>query len=245
MKLKQKIKFGPLAILGLSVLGSVNSVSSEESKSHKKYYSSSPMLMFKNERLELLGNKKVHHAKSKIRRYDDHLHYSIKTQKLPPGAYTVWMITFDNPEACSDSVCGEDDLFLDPLTADRRIDFDQIEAAQVSVFWVTGGIVGDDGRAYFSGNVEIGNLPGAINIGPTDGNYFENPLRADIMFQFRYHGYAAWDMPEELGLQLSTFKGGCDQFNQDNLNLKGSPVGCYEPQMSMHYSDHERNHHHH
>jgi len=228
MRLKLKIKLGLVTFLGLLTLGGL-------AQGHDSSKSSSPMLMFKNDRLELVGETIVKHAKSKIKRYEDHLDFSINTRKLPPGAYTVWMMTFDNPEACSDSVCGEDDIFLDMLTADRRLNFDQIEAAQISAFWITGGIAGHDGRAYFADSIETGNLPGRILFGPSDGNNFENPQGADIMFQIRYHGYAAWDMPEQIGLQLTSLKGACDQFNQENLNLKGSPVGCYEPQMSMHY----------
>jgi len=144
------------------------------------------------------------------------------------------MITFDNPDACIDSVCGEDDLLLDRFTADSRLNFEQMEATEVSVFWATGGIVGHDGRAYFANSVEIGNLPGVKLSGPSDGNYFENPQGADIMFQIRYHGYAAWDMPEQLGLQITTLMGYCDQFNQDNLDPTGQPVGCYQSQITMH-----------
>jgi len=241
--MKLKIKLGLMTFFTLSILSSSNFASSYETQNYNYGSSSSPMLKFKNERLDLLGETIVKRAKSTIKRYEDRVDVSINTRELPPGAYTVWMITFDNPEACSDFDCGEDDIFLDMLTADRRLNWDQIEAAQISVFWVTGGIAGDDGRAYFSKTVDIGNLPGAINLGPSDGNYFENPQGADIMFQVRYHGYAAWDMPEQLGLQISTFKGYCDQFNQDNLNLKGQPVGCYEPQFTMHSNRNEMGFH--
>ncbi len=239
--MKLNTKLGLVTCLAFATFSNANFASNYEMQNYNydSNSSSRPMLKFKNERLELLEETRINRAKSKIKRYEDRIDIRINTRELPPGAYTVWMMTFDNPEACSDLDCGEDDIFLDMLTADRRLNRDQIEAAQISGFWVTGGIAGSDGRAYFAETIEIGNLPGRLLFGPSDGNYFENPQGADIMFQIRYHGNPAWGMPEQLGLQISTFKGYCDQFNQDNLNLKGKPVGCYEPQFSMHSKQHE------
>lgn len=232
--MKKKIITGLIAFLSLMLVSNLSFGSGKD-----KNRSISPMLNFKNDRLEQLEETVIRHAKSKIKRYQDHIEFSINTRKLPPGSYTVWMMTFDNPQACSDSVCNEDDFLLDAFGPNRRLNRAQIEAAQVSGFWVTGGIAGHDGRAYFSETIYPGNLPGRILFGPSDGNNFENPIGAEIMFQVRYHGYSAWDMPEELGLQISTLMGYCDQFNQEHLNPKGLPVGCYEPQISMHFIENE------
>lgn len=66
-----------------------------------------------------------------LNRGDDWVQVNVQTSGLPGGAYTVWWFVF-NPHGCVGG-CGEDALFNPD--------------AQASVFWATGGVVGDNGIA--------------------------------------------------------------------------------------------------
>ena len=73
---------------------------------------------------------------STLRRISDSVRYDLHSTGLPPGAYTVWAVAFNNPDECIDGCNGEDLLRTEPNPA---------------VFWLIGGLVGDDGVGDFHG----------------------------------------------------------------------------------------------
>jgi len=115
------------------------------------------------------------------------------TRELPPGdAVTLWWVIFNNPSACSDGVCGEDDVLPPPGN----------EAAGVSLGYGDGWTVDEDGRVVLFSRREVGEMDGVV-FGPG----LAHPLRAEIHLVLRSHGPV---IPGRLGEQISTLLGGCD-----------------------------------
>ena len=76
--------------------------------------------------------------------------FNIKTSGLTSGnAYTIWVFSFANPAACTDSECGEDD-------AD-----DQPDVVGFAVNQAAGKIVGNGDNANFGGSVKVDNPKGS------------------------------------------------------------------------------------
>ena len=62
-------------------------------------------------------------ASSTLLRTRNGVSIQLNTSGLEPGAaYTVWMVVFNNPAACSDGICGEDDVLPPPgnVAAEER-----------------------------------------------------------------------------------------------------------------------------
>jgi hypothetical protein len=111
--------------------------------------------------------------------------------KLPPGAYTIWFVDFNNPEFCVDG-CGMDDLERPSVNA--------------SVFFATGAVVGDDGIGNFSAQIPENYFPDdpdQIFIG--DEGLIDS-LSAEIHLLVRTHGPVIPELEEE---QITTFNAGC------------------------------------
>ena len=144
----------------------------------------------------------------------DWMEIDIQTSGLPPGAYTVWWVVFNNPSACADA-CGEADL----LTED----------VQASAFWATGGIIEEDGIGNFSARHELGTSRGVfgaqdiLNAGAFD------LATAEIHNAIKYHGAPSEDV-NELVLQTHTLGGGCME-GANAIDI-GEPFGiqCFDPQ---------------
>jgi hypothetical protein len=129
---------------------------------------------------------------------------SIQTTGLAQEAYTVWWIVFNNPANCSDGACGEDDIFI--FDEDGNIIGPNVpgrEAAEISVLWAAGNVVGVAGNAGFAGHLQEGKIKGDINFGPG----LTNVDGAEIHLVVRTHGPA---IPGRVKEQISTFLGGCD-----------------------------------
>ena len=50
---------------------------------------------------------------------------------------------FNAPERCSDGICGDDDVFLDPGDRSAGFNVPQIAATRVSSVWASAGAVAD------------------------------------------------------------------------------------------------------
>ena len=137
-------------------------------------------------------------AKSQLLRGDGEVKLQINTKGLDPGgAYTVWIVAFNNPEACSDGVCNEDDMF--------SVD------AGFSAFWGKGKVIKNKGGAgNFRLTVKEGVLPGQVLFG--DGVL--DAQETEIHWILQYHGQAS-DDPDILYQQLNMFEGGCNPECED------------------------------
>jgi hypothetical protein len=156
-------------------------------------------------------------------RADDRVATKVRTHAAGGNAYTLWYVIFNAPEACSDGVCGEDDV-LDFGDDNPFFPFnaDQIEAARISVVWGnTGAVANAAGRLKLDGGLAVGEVPdgpqqilvgraedGALaGLSPVTG--LEDAARAEIHLVVQDHG-AAHDDPELLNMQLTQFEGACN-----------------------------------
>jgi hypothetical protein len=159
-------------------------------------------------------------GRATLKRGEDWIQVNIKTSGLPPGAYTVWWVIFNNPAGCS-TPCGLDDV-LNP-------------AAAVSVFWATGKVVKENGIANFHDRYTIGDdlgFPGTQHSLGGEGDFLD-PQTAEIHNIIKYHGPAS-DDPDVLYDQTHTLLGSC--FVNANAHDFGPPFGvqCFDPQAVAH-----------
>ncbi len=153
-----------------------------------------------------------------LTRYQDSIAARIDTNSLPPGAYTVWWVIFNNPAGC-EGACGEDDLFR--------------PEAQTAILWATGGIVEDDGAGHFRAmlrELEMSPIPGQV-VFPGAGGLL-TARHAEVHLIIKTHGEVREEM---VGKQISTIFGGCT----DPPGAVEHPVDpvetdrvfpCYDPQ---------------
>jgi hypothetical protein len=158
---------------------------------------------------------------STLKRYDDRVDFSIHTTDLEPGhAYTVWLVIFNNPDACSDER-GQDD-FPPGVPGAQTGDDEPDPAVAASSLWAAGTLVGADGTASFFGRAEVGNPPGMVSFGPG----LEDPMGAEIHMVVRSHGRA---LIGEVAEQISTSQGLCTVTKPDpSSNL------CLDVQAATH-----------
>jgi len=154
-----------------------------------------------------------------LRRKDDTINLEIRTSGLPPGAYTIWWVVWNNPDGC-EGPCGEDDLFS--------------ETGENSVFWAGYDIVTGNGKGNFTASYTNGDPrgeDGEQNI--IDLGFGVDPATAEVHNIIKYHGPASED-PDVLFDQLYTLLGSCDQ-GANALDL-GFPFGvqCFDPQAVVH-----------
>jgi hypothetical protein len=84
-------------------------------------------------------------GKSILTRTDTMITSTVEAENLVPGnAHTIWFVVFNNPAACSDGVCGEDDIFTGP-----DLNEEGIVAAQIGIGNATGNVAKADGTAEF------------------------------------------------------------------------------------------------
>ena len=152
----------------------------------------------------------------------DHISMNIDTTDLPIGAYTVWWVIFNNPAACTDGECGENDVLPPNVNPE----------AEVSALWATGGIVGPDRSGHFSARLGVGpdGAPGSVLWG--DG--VTNPMGAEVHLIVRYHGPAIWSDAETLKSQMYTVEGFCTPASSFGIGTDESAFSCYEPQAAIH-----------
>ena len=84
-----------------------------------------------------------------------------------PEVFTVWLIVFNDPAACTNDSCDVDDLTAD---ADARGGVYQLD-----------GRIADDTRMSFVGNIRVGQQP-------ETGSPLDNPTGADVHLAIAPHG---------------------------------------------------------
>jgi len=138
---------------------------------------------------------------------------SIEGAGLEPGnAYTVWWVVFNNPTACSDGACGEDDIFVDGDPA-NGLNMAGVAAAEIAVGNATGNVAKADGTAEFGARLKR-------NDGAASGHQILFPAGlsgdsvltasgndAEVHIVIQRHGQARGG--QQLSNQLSLVETGC------------------------------------
>jgi hypothetical protein len=154
-------------------------------------------------------------SSAKLTRGDGMVWLRVNTTELPPGTYTNWWIIFNNPAECFEGCDGND--LGNP-------------AVMGSVFFATGGIVGENGVGHFR--------PAPLEEGDTSGGPGQHLFGpgllsaqdAEIHYVIRYHGPAgAGDLLTE---QISTINGGCSG-DMGDIHPEHKIFDCYDPQGAV------------
>ena len=158
----------------------------------------SRMYTFDADSTDFRVNKKpVRGAKAILKRNTDGLHLMLDSKSLESGIYTVWMRVFNDPSLCQggegveNSECSRGaDIAPSPFPCVP----DASGMSTCSVFWLSGAIVGDDGRVHVSTSLIENEWPGMVLLGGdavgTDKQAVNNLLGAEIHVVLRYHGEA-------------------------------------------------------
>ena len=155
---------------------------------------------------------------AKLTRSEDAVWLSINTTGLLPGAYTVWWVLFNNPEACVDG-CSGDDLGN--------------PAVMGSVFFATNGVVDLSQTGHFRAHLAEGEMPSAPGSVLLPGPALLDAEKAEIHVVIRYHGPV---VDRILMKQLTTHWGGC---SVPGPAVVVDPVPadrvypCYDPQATV------------
>jgi len=156
---------------------------------------------------------------SVLTRIDGMVLASIEGAGLKPGnAYTVWWVVFNNPTACSDGACGEDDIFVDGDPA-NGLNVPGVIAAEISVGNATGNVAKGDGTAEFGARLKRndGNASGHQILFPAglagDSVLTASGNDAEVHIVIQNHGRARGG--QQLSSQLSTVETGCTPFCAD------------------------------
>ena len=107
-------------------------------------------------------------------------------------AVTLWGVYFNNPGACSDGMCGEDDIFGDP------------GPPMTAVVMLGGQRIQSNGRASYGASYGEGSTIGSL---PLPTRTLVDAQSAEIHLVLRTHGKY---LPELADEQVTTFGGGCD-----------------------------------
>ena len=166
-------------------------------------------------------------AFSILDRADEGIATKVRTRVRPGHAHTLWYAIFNAPENCSDGVCGDDDVFVDPSDHSAGFNVAQIQATRVSVVWAGAGAVANPaGRLKldgFLGRGEVPDGPGQLVIGRGEDGALvplgvvtglEDLHGAVIIAIVQDHGAAHAD-PELLERQLTSFQGACNPQCED------------------------------
>ena len=151
----------------------------------------------------------VEDGEARLVRFENGVTMMISTNGLTEGdVYTAWWVVFNEPENCSDGVCGEDDIFVveDGIiprddAGNRAMNFDGIGTANIAVIHASGQYV-DDGSLAVSASLGEGDVPGIL-FGP---GLLDAEI-AEIHLVLRSHGPADAELFAD---QISTFGGGCE-----------------------------------
>lgn len=184
---------------------------------------------------------------SMLDREGDTLHAKIRTRVDAGHAYTVWWIIFNVPENCSDGVCGDDDIFLDPDDHSAGFNVPQVQDVKIAALSGGGAVANPAGRLKLDIGLAEGELPtghrrvllaadeSAIFTIPGAGTGLMDAQSAEIHLVLLDHGPAHED-PELLEEQLTEFLGACNPVPA-TFNEAGFPVdegSCAEVQFSVH-----------
>jgi hypothetical protein len=166
-------------------------------------------------------------AFSMLDRADEGITTKVRTRARPGHAHTLWYVIFNAPQNCSDGVCGDDDVFIDPNDHSAGFNAAQIAATRASVVWGNAGAVANPaGRLKLDGALGRGEVPDGPNqvvigrgedgalvpLGVVTG--LEDPHGAAIIVVLQDHGAAHADS-ELLERQLTSFQGACNPACED------------------------------
>lgn len=137
----------------------------------------------------------VEGASASLTRTSGGISAAVRAHGLPAGhAVTMWLVSFNHPEYCTDDVCDEDDVLPPPGNSD----------AGVGLHFLDGQVVNAQGDALF-----IGTLANHNNDYAVFGPGIEDAFHAELHIVLRSHGPAS-DHHDILTAQLNSMNGGCD-----------------------------------
>lgn len=142
-------------------------------------------------------DNRVKKSRSVLKRSDDGICLTTKTSNLDEGAYTNWLVVYNNPEFCTNpDGIGGNCTFADLSNED----------VNGTVMWVGANIVGPNKKGNFNYCVAEGELSHQVMFG-ADG--IVDAQKAEIHIRIRNHGPAIYSDPAVLGAQLNSVGGGC------------------------------------
>ena len=145
-------------------------------------------------------------ASSKIIRTDKGITVSVKTT-VDPGAYTMWLLVWNNPEDCMFGKNNPDaGLRCHPGMGDPPS----------CVLFGAGHVGGENGVLNYTGHQQAW-VPGG---GPDCGNGLTNPRGADVHAAVRSHGPK---VPGNIDAQIHTVGGGCGPTAFACLEVQAAP----------------------
>jgi len=152
-------------------------------------------------------------------RNDNGVTVQASVEGVTPGAYTLWWVMWNNPEACGADGCTDADFGTPGLDVD--------------IGYATGHVVGNGGKLTLVAHVaEGGSLSGfPTEFGITSGSGLLDALNAEIHIVIRSHGPT---IPGVVGEMTHTFAAGCDYsvfgglIESPNYGTEG-PNTCEEP----------------
>jgi hypothetical protein len=164
---------------------------------------------------------------STLRRNHSGVTVDIHTSDLSPGAYTAWWVVFNNPEYCTDGVCGEDDIFVAPFQPIINPDGTfGTPGVVVQVIGATGHVVSQNGVGNFSARLKEGDNEAGLFPGPG----LIDAGKAEVHNIVRYHGPM---VPEYMPAQIHYVDGGCDTDGGGSLPV-GVGFTCFDIQAVVH-----------
>jgi hypothetical protein len=114
---------------------------------------------------------------------------------VAPGAYTLWWVVWNNPEACGADGCTDADFGAPGLDVD--------------IGYATGQVVGTGGQLTLAAHLaEGGSLSGfPTEFGVASGSGLLDAFDAEVHIVIRYHGPKVTGL---VGEKTHTFAAGCD-----------------------------------
>lgn len=153
--------------------------------------------------------------------YEDGLFIEVDTEELDHNsAYTLWLMTVSEPEACEERPCSMEDVM------------ERSDEVQADVGYLDGTIADEDGSATLGGYQEAGELRQSwFDQG------LDNPEHAEVHLIVRDHGPMVQGMAETM---VNTFRGGCSDASLDEElpetaleDGEAGPNECQDVQMSF------------
>jgi hypothetical protein len=136
------------------------------------------------------GEGIVDGAWAKLVRNDQGATFTFHATELNPGhAYTIWFVIVNDPSACAPTPCTSADAILNSAGGNS------------DVICGAGHVVGNSGKASFSGHISTGELTNSWF-----GHGFTNPWGAEIHLTLNDHGPMIPDMVSNM---LHSYRGGC------------------------------------
>jgi len=135
-------------------------------------------------------------ASATIVRNANGISYRLSTTGLTPGnAYTLWLVTVNNPGACT---ANKDPAPPNGCTAPELINDGDVDA---QVRYAAGHVAGASGAGTFSGHVKTGPLTGWL-----PGRSLGDPMAAEVHLVVNDHGP---ELPAFMPSMIKTYRGGC------------------------------------